>query len=102
MGSMTATYEELWGDKAPTEPVCRECGRTGGVFRWVVDDEYVHTPQCDRAPKIRDDAKDLWGFTTSHLDCNNPVKVTSFRHMQRLEKEYGVVSRVASYDQQNW
>jgi hypothetical protein len=54
------------------------------------------------APRIRDDAKDLWGFTTSHLDPNNPVRVTSARHMGRLEKEYGVISRVANYEQQNW
>lgn len=82
--------------------VCRECGRTGGKFRWVGEDQYVHTPSCDRAPKSRDDAKNLWDFTTSHLDPNNPVHVTSAKHMASLEKQYGVVSRVANYNEQNW
>lgn len=82
--------------------VCASCGGTGGRFRFVKDGQYVHTPGCDRAQAARDSAKDLWGFTTSMLDVNNPVTVTSAAHMRRLEKEYGVSSRVANYDQQNW
>jgi hypothetical protein len=82
--------------------VCRECGGTGGRFRWVGDGQYVHTPSCDRAQPTRDGAKNLWNFTTKHLDPNNPVHVTSAAHMSRLEKEYGVSSRVLNYNEQNW
>jgi hypothetical protein len=82
--------------------ICGECGQSGGRFRFVREGRYVHTPNCDRAPLHRDDAKDLWGFTTSHFDPNNPVTVRSARHMSSLEKEYGVISRVHNYNEQNW
>lgn len=82
--------------------VCKACGGTGGRFRFVKDGEYIHTPQCDRPQQARDGAKNLWDFTTPHLDGNNPVHVTSARQLSALEKDFGVVNRALNYNEQNW
>jgi hypothetical protein len=83
--------------------VCMECGESGGRFRLVGEKGYVHTPGCDRPIQVRDSAKDPYNFVSTHIaQSGEPIHVQNSRHMARLEKEHGVVSRVRNYDQSNW
>jgi hypothetical protein len=84
--------------------ICIHCGKEGGRFRWT-GDGYVHTPQCDVPQKRRDDAKNLWDFSTMHLHSNpnyGPLHVGSLRDLRQLEKAHGVISVVGNYNEQNW
>ncbi len=81
--------------------VCRECGQSGGRFRFVREGEYVHTPKCDTPQQLRDGAKNLWDFSTRHIN-GEQVHVGRLKEMRRLEREHGVVSRVANYSENNW
>jgi len=71
----------------------------GGEFR-LVDGKWYCKP-CSRTVGTSQTCKDLWNFTTTHLD-GTPVKVKSLAHMRQLEKQYGVSNCVANNDQRNW
>lgn len=83
--------------------VCKECGQTGGRFRHVSNGEYVHTPGCDHPQGVRDGAKNLYDFVTTHIaESGEPIRVHSARQLSALEKEHGVINRVHHYNEQNW
>lgn len=82
---------------------CINCKETGGKFRWTPKG-YAHH-KCSPKPGTRDHAKDLYGFTSSHISSDpnlGPVTVQSLAHLRRLEKEHGVASVMSNQDEKNW
>ena len=64
----------------PAGPYCEDC-----VRNWY-----------EGAP-----GKNLWDFTTANIS-GDPIHVTSFGHLQQLEKQYGVRSVVGNMDERHW
>ena len=83
---------------------CVDCKkRTGGALRFT-SRGWVHH-KCEPVQGTRDHARNLYGFSTTHIspDPNlGPVTVQSLAHLRRLEKEHGVVSVTANFDEKNW
>ena len=83
---------------------CATCGNTAGVFKVIGDKQYCRG-KCARDFSNGQTAKNLWNFESMNIGDNpnaGPVKVNSLRHLRQLEREHGVVSVAANYDEKNW
>jgi hypothetical protein len=82
---------------------CINCGETGGTFRWT-SKGYAHH-KCSPRRGTRDAAKNLFEFTTMNISSDptaGPVQVKSLAHIRKLEREHGVISVAANFDEKNW
>jgi len=57
--------------------------------------------ECAQIQGVMNPGKDLWSFTTRHLN-GDPIKVKSLAHLRQLEKQYGVSNQAANYDERHW
>lgn len=82
---------------------CSQCGAIGVPLkhrgrRWMCG-------ICDRAPAMRDTATNAFAFETMHIGGDpsaGPIQVQNLNHLRRLEKEHGVISVLANYDNQSY
>jgi hypothetical protein len=75
-------------------------GYKGGKFK-LVGGKWYCTGCAEWAGGTPNPAKNLWDFTTTHLN-GRPVHIRSLAHMRQLEKQYGVSNHAANYDQAKW
>lgn len=73
--------------------ICAACGEGGGSFV-LRGAKWYHSKGCTFSPKMRDQAKSTFPFTTTHLAGPNdgPITVQSMRHLRKLENRHGVAS----------
>jgi hypothetical protein len=74
---------------------------TGGKFSVRLSDGKTFCEDCFQWAGTGASCKNLWEFTTTHFD-GTPVRVRGLHHLRQLEKQYGVSSHAANYDQRNW
>lgn len=83
-----------------SEPTCiKHLEYRGGRFRnfngkWFCED-------CAEIQGVMNAGKDLWNFTTKHLN-GEPIKIKNLAHLRQLEKQFGVSNQAANYDERHW
>lgn len=74
---------------------------SGGRFIYSREQGKFFCEDCFHIPAVMNDGKRLWDFTTTHLN-GEPIHVKSLSHLRQLEKQFGVSSHAANYEQSNW
>jgi len=77
--------------------------RSGGRFTYRAGKWFC--AECAGNGFVADSAKNLWEFQTMNIG-NDPnkgaIQVNSLKHLRQLEKQHGVISVAANYDQARW
>lgn len=74
---------------------------SGGRFIYSREQSKFFCEDCFHIPAVLNSAKNLWDFTTTHLD-GNPIHVRSLEHMRQLEKQFGVSNHAANHMESQW
>ena len=77
--------------------------RKGGAFR--VRNGKTYCDECMASYVIAEPGKELWSFTTMNIGDTThqkPIRVNSLNHLRQLEREHGVISVAANFDQKHW
>ena len=77
--------------------------KKGGTFE--LHSGKMYCPDCVEVMHMGEHlsatCKELWDFTTTHFN-GSPIHVRSLGHLRQLEKQFGVSSHAANYEQRNW
>ena len=74
----------------------------GGSFRYSAERRGIYCDDCFSAPPaVLNPGKDLWTFTTTHLNGER-VEVKGLAHLRQLEKQHGVSNQALNNDQAHW
>ena len=69
----------------------------GGRFLFSMVDKNWYCEECYQAPRMQDNCNSQFHFTTTHFN-GKPIEVKGIRHLQKLEKEFGVSNHDLNYD----
>lgn len=75
----------------------KKCGK----FMYSSEDKQWYCVDCFRVPSSARNCNSQFHFTTTHFN-GKPIEVKGIRHLQSLEKEFGVSSHALNFDEKNW
>lgn len=74
---------------------------SGGEFIYSNERKDFFCKECFSVPAILNGCKNLWEFDTTHFN-GEKIHVRDARHLQELEKQYGVSNQAFHNDQAHW
>lgn len=87
--------------RCATEGCPKNLENRGGEFVYSQEDRCFYCKECFSIPKYMDDCKELYDFTTTHLN-GEKIHVKGKQHLMRLEKAFGVSHHQLNNYQRNW
>jgi hypothetical protein len=87
--------------RCATEGCPKNLEHRGGEFIYSREDNCFYCKECFSIPKYMDDCKNLYDFTTRHLN-GEPIHVQGKQHLMRLERQYGVSHQQLNNMERNW
>lgn len=73
----------------------------GGRFRFKASTKQTFCEDCFPVESVMNDCKNLYEFTTVHLN-NERIHVTGKAHLRQLEKKFGVSHHQLNNMERNW
>lgn len=74
---------------------------SGGTFVFSQEDRKMYCDDCFHIKPVMNDCKNLYSFSTTHLN-GKLIEVRDKKHLQQLEKEFGVSHQQLNQDQAHW
>lgn len=75
--------------------------KSGGRFIYSQERRDFFCEDCFHVPLVMNDCSNRWEFVTTHFN-GQPIQVKGLNHLRQLEKEFGVSSHAANYEERNW